>query len=69
MVIKYKRIGSSTSDFTQNDVYIVLAMESGSCVLLNDANKTSEVSRGELNTSSLWLLDSIETAGTVRLYP
>lgn len=68
MIIKYKRIGATITGFTQDNVYLVLGV--GSDVrLLSDGNIIRGQQQNDINDPSLWELVSIETAGTVQLYP
>lgn len=69
MIIKFKRIGSSVGGFTQNNIYIVFGVSSDRSNLLNDNGKIEVVTHGDLNNPTEWELVSIETAGTIQLYP
>lgn len=68
MVVKYERIGTSITGFTQNSVYIIVVGDSTSARLLSD-DEVRTVSWSDLNNPSLWALQSIETVGTVQLFP
>lgn len=69
MVVKYKRIASSGDGFTQNNDYIVLGFADSVALLLNDSQVAFGISYSDLNNTSIWDLVSIETCGTVQLYP
>lgn len=69
MLIKYKLIQSSYGNFTQNNIYIVAAIESDSAILFDNNNDLTTVSRSDLNNASIWELVSVEVPGLTKILP
>lgn len=69
MIIVYKRIASTNSDYTQNQNYTAILQSTSGVCFLNDENNLQSQSIGELNNSALWQLVSITAAGAVAIYP
>lgn len=69
LIVKYKRVEATDSNFTQDQIYTALTLDSAGATFLDDNNLVRPQAMTGLNNPSFWELVSIHQQQLVHIYP